>query len=41
MNPLAVGVELCRVFMLQGKLKNALRLGNLLELFMEIEGEEL
>lgn len=41
MNPLAVGVELGCVFMLQGKLKNALRLGKRLELFMRIEGEEL
>lgn len=41
MNPLAVGVELCCVFMLQGKLKNALRLAKQLELFMAIEGEEL
>lgn len=41
MNPLAVGVELGCVFMLQGKLKNALRLAKRLELFMAIEEEEL
>lgn len=40
MNPLAVSVEPRSVFMLQGKLKNALRLDGV-ELFMEIEGEEL
>lgn len=41
MNPLAVSVKLRCVFMLQGKLKKTLSGLHVVELFMEIEGEEL